>query len=115
MARTLTIHVSERLAGRFAGVVTAAEIDAAVNAVKSFQPGQTRVWVKTLDHEVSLENGKFRGQRIYAVVDKQDERDQERVVTLLIFKLGQRVETFFPYDGSDKDHNVRLARKQLSV
>ncbi len=112
MQRTLTIHVSERLAGRFAGVVTAAEIDQAVNAVKSFAVGQTRVWIKTLDHEVSLENGKYRGQRVYAVVDKQNERDAERVVTLLIFKNGQQVALYFPYDGGPTDHRVHSARKQ---
>jgi hypothetical protein len=111
----LTIHVSERLAGRFAGIVTAAEIDQAVNAVSTFEVGQTRVHIKTLGHEVSLENGKFRGQRIYAVVDKQYAHDNERVITLLIFKNGQNVKTYFPYDGGPTDHRIYSANKQRSV
>ncbi len=112
---TSTLHVSHRLAGRFAGVVTAREIEQAVRGVKTYQVGQTRVHVKTLDREVCLEGGKFRGQEVYAVVDKQDSHDAGRIVTLLIFRKGSKVETYFPYDGSMKDHRVNSANKQFRI
>jgi hypothetical protein len=94
MTPKLTFHVQEQIRkmGEQGIAVTVAEILHAINNIGEFPTGvQTRVIVKNFGTKVQWKDGEVEksGDLLIALVDRENQRDEGRIVTAMVRKSSQ--------------------------